>query len=237
MLSYLQASKALRSLGRPERAQVSQGFFKTGKGEYGEGDIFIGVTMPEIRRLVRRFQALPLLDIQRLAASKIHEERMLGLLILVAQFQAVKEPKIRARLFKQYLTLAKHGFINNWDLVDVTAHHIVGASLADKSHDLLEKMAHSSSLWERRIAMIATLYFIQRGQSKTTLSLAKILLQDKHDLMHKAVGWMLREVGKRCSVKELEVFLDEHAKVMPRTMLRYAIEHFQEEKRKGYLKK
>lgn len=237
MSSYIQASKALRSLGKSERARISQGFFKTGKGEYGEGDIFIGVTMPETRRLARTFQDLPWPDAQRLVASKIHEERMLGLLILVTQFQATKDSKIRARLFKQYLALAKRGFINNWDLVDVTAHHIVGASLADKSHDLLEKMARSSSLWERRIAMIATFYFIQRGQSKTALSLARILLQDKHDLMHKAVGWMLREVGKRCSVKELETFLEEHAKTMPRTMLRYAIEHFPETRRQAYLKK
>lgn len=233
----IQASKALRLLGKPERARISQGFFKTGKGEYGEGDIFLGVTMPEIRRLVRTFRDLPSPEVERLATSSIHEERMLGLLILVAQFQSSKDPKIRTHLFRQYLTLAKHGFINNWDLVDVTAHHIVGASLADKSHDLLEKMARSSSLWERRIAMISTFYFIQRGQSKTALSLAKILLQDKHDLMHKAVGWMLREVGKRCSVKELEAFLNEHAKIMPRTMLRYAIEHFPETRRKAYLKK
>lgn len=237
MSSLMVAQKALKKLANPARARISQGFFKTGKGQYGEGDVFIGVTMPQIRRLVREFRELSLLDVQHLAKSRIHEERMLGLLILVAQFQSKKDEKTRRRLFKTYLALAKQGAINNWDLVDVTAPHIVGASLVDQSHDLLIKMVSSSSLWERRIAMIATFHFIQRKQSATTLALAKMLLKDEHDLMHKAVGWMLREVGKRCSMKELEEFLEKHATSMPRTMLRYAIEHLPEPRRKAYLKK
>mgnify|MGYP001573604876 CR=1 FL=1 len=235
-MSHAFPLNALRSLAHQERAKASQRFFKTGRGQYGEGDVFIGVTMPEVRRLVREFRDVSLREVDELVASPVHEARMLGLLILVAQFESAKEYATRALLFGKYLAYAKIGRINNWDLVDVTAPRVVGVFLFDRSRKILETMARSASLWERRIAMISTLYFIQQGEAKTTLRLAKMLLRDEHDLIHKAVGWMLREVGKRCSVKELEGYLDQHATKMPRTMLRYAIERLPEVRRRGYMK-
>lgn len=227
--------RALRSLEDPGRALSSQRFFKTARGQYGEGDVFIGVTMPQIRLLVHEFREASLGEIDALVASPIHEARMLGLLLLVAQFEAAKKDAIRSALFEKYLTYAKAGRINNWDLVDATAPRVVGGFLFDRSRNVLLIMARSTSLWERRIAIVSTLFFIQRGDAKTTSQLAKTLLCDKHDLIHKAVGWMLREVGKRCSVKELEDFLDQHATEMPRTMLRYAIERLPEKRRKMYM--
>lgn len=233
-MSHVSPLHVLKTLAHQERAKASQRFFKTGHGQYGEGDVFIGVTMPEVRRLVRLFRGVPFEEIDELVMSPIHEARMFGLLLLVTRFESVKESVARESLFKKYLGYVKAGRINNWDLVDVTAPRVVGVFLFNRSRKILETMARSASLWERRIAIISTLYFIQHGEAKTALRLAKMLLRDEHDLIHKAVGWMLREVGKRCSVKELEGFLDQHATKMPRTMLRYAIERLPEVRRRWY---
>ena len=225
----------LKALADPDRARSSERFFKTGPGQYGEGDVFIGVTMPQIRRLVRECCDASLEEIDGLVASPIHEARMLGLLLLVARFEATNEGAVRASLFERYLAYMKAGQINNWDFVDATAPRVVGGFLFDRSRKILVTMARSRSLWERRIAIVSTLFFIQKGDAKTTLQLAVTLLGDEQDLIHKAAGWMLREIGKRCSVKELEDFLDQHAPEMPRTMLRYAIERLPEKRRRMYM--
>ncbi len=236
MASLLPVQIALRALSSSTRAQVLQGFFKTGPGGYGEGDVFIGVTIPQIRTIVRRFHDLSEKDVETLVMSKIHEERMTGLLILVWQFQHTKDDLVRRRIYTVYLAYVKKGYVNNWDLVDATAYHIVGAYLHGSSYEFLERSARSSSLWERRVAIVSTFFFIQHKQSACTFKVARLLLDDKHDLIHKAVGWMLREVGKRCSEEELEGFLKPNYKKMPRTMLRYAIERFSDAKRREYLK-
>jgi 3-methyladenine DNA glycosylase AlkD len=227
--------RALKALANPMRAVVSQRFFKTGPGQYGEGDVFIGVTMPEIRGLVRTFREVSMEEIDALVVSAIHEARMLGLLLLVARFEREKSDVVRVFLYERYLAYAKADRVNNWDLVDVTAPRVVGAFLFDRPRKILLTMGRSASLWERRIAIISTLFFIQKGDASMTLRLAEMLLTDTHDLIHKAVGWMLREVGKRCSVEELEGFLDQHATEMPRTMLRYAIERLPEKRRRMYM--
>lgn len=228
--------KAIRSdlgrLGDERWARFLQRYFKTANGEYGEGDIFLGVHVPELRKLARKYAALAAEEIMRLLQSPIHEERALALLILVRSYAKGDEP-VRARIYETYLRNTR--YINNWDLVDVSAPHIVGAYLMDKSRDPLYELAESESLWERRISVIATAHFIKRDQFRDTLEVSKILLADKHDLIHKAVGWMLREVGKRDLACE-EGFLRRHYKRMPRTMLRYAIEKFPEKKRRMYLK-
>ncbi|MFH1780931.1 MAG: DNA alkylation repair protein [Candidatus Nealsonbacteria bacterium] len=219
----------LNSQANPEKAKLLKRFFKTGKGEYGEGDVFLGVTVPESRNIAKKYANLKLKDVIKLLCSAIHEERLIALLIMIDKFQAEEEQK---KIFDLYLKNTKH--INNWDLVDLSAHKIVGAHLADKSKSILYKLAQSKNLWERRIAVISTLNFINHNQFSENLKIARILLNDKHDLIHKAVGWMLREVGKR-DLKSEEEFLKEHCQQMPRTMLRYAIERFPEEKRKQYL--
>ena len=216
----------------PEKAKVLSGFFKTGKGQYAEGDIFLGITVPEARKLARKYADMKISEIQELLKSKIHEERLLALMLLVNKFQSGDE-KNKEKIFDFYLKNTQH--INNWDLVDLSAHEIVGAFLEGKSKAVLVKLASSQSLWEKRIAMVATFYEIRNSRSETTLKIAEKLLHDEHDLIQKAVGWMLREVGKRCSQKEEEIFLDKYALVMPRTMLRYAIERFDEKKRKYYM--
>ena len=219
----------LKKLSNKKHAVILQRFFKTGPGEYGEGDIFWGIKVPYCRKVVAKYKDLPWTSLIKLIKHKVHEVRLTALLILVQKSKT--EPK------KAYDVYLKHTrYVNNWDLVDLTAGYIVGMYLFDKDKKILFKLAKSKSLWERRISIIATLYFITQGQSKTTLSIAKMLLKDKHDLIHKAVGWMLREVGKRCSQAEEEKFLDKYAKVMPRTMLRYAIERFPEKRRQYYLK-
>ena len=195
-------------------------FFRTGPGEYGEGDEFLGLKVPQIRKLAREFRALPLKEVEGLLKSKWHEARLLALVILVDQFERADE-RMRDAIFRLYLRSTK--FINNWDLVDASAPHIVGAHIKDRS--LLTKLARSKSLWERRIAIVATQHFIRNHDLKDTFRLAKNLLDDKHDLIHKATGWMLREAGKR-DRDALVAFLEEHATRMPRTMLRYAIEKF-----------
>jgi 3-methyladenine DNA glycosylase AlkD len=213
-------------------AQVLQRFFKTGPGEYAEGDVFIGVRAPVIRRLAKAHQALPLRHATTLLHSKIHEERLLALIILMHQFKK-GSPDDKARIYNLYVAHTNH--INNWDLIDVTAPHIVGAFLHNQPRDPLYEFARSPSLWERRIAIISTLHRIKHRDFGDTLAIAEILLHDTHDLIHKAVGWMLREIGNRDMHTE-ETFLKKHYRTMPRTMLRYAIEKFPEPKRQRYLK-
>jgi 3-methyladenine DNA glycosylase AlkD len=218
---------------RPEKAKFHLRFFKTGKGEYGEGDQFLGVSMPNQRKVAKKYhKEISLKEITDLLKSKIHEHRMTGLLFLVYKYEKSNE-KEREILFNFYIK--NLNAINNWDLVDVTTPNIVGNWLIDKDKDILYTFARSSNLWKRRIAILATFRFIKHNKFDDTLKIAKILLNDKHDLIHKAVGWMLREIGKRDQVL-LETFLHKHYKEMPRTMLRYAIERFEESKRKMYLK-
>jgi 3-methyladenine DNA glycosylase AlkD len=200
---------------------VLQGFFRTGPGEYGEGDVFLGVRVPMIRGLLREIrESATVHHADRLLASPYHEARLLGLLLLVELFRRGEEAA-RRDIYRLYL--ARTDRINNWDLVDLSAEHIVGAWLADRSRRPLDRLARSRSLWERRIAVLATFHFIKRGEFGDTLRLAERLLGDPHDLMHKAAGWMLREAGKR-DPAVLRSFLARHAARMPRTMLRYAIE-------------
>jgi 3-methyladenine DNA glycosylase AlkD len=223
----------LRRLADPGKARILQGFFKTGPGEYGEGDVFLGIVVPRIRELVRRHRALTPADAAALLTSTYHEERELALMILVERFRSAGSAALRENIYQLYLEHRQH--INNWDLVDLSAHHIVGAWLADKSRDVLDALAASASVWDRRIAIIATLHYIRNKQFEDTLRIASRLLRDPHDLIHKAVGWMLREVGKRDEAAE-ETFLRKYYRQMPRTMLRYAIERFPEKKRLAYLR-
>lgn len=222
----------LKMHANPIKASILQGFFKTGKGQYGEGDIFLGITVPVSRKFARKYKNLNESEIKSLFKSKIHEERLIAVLILVHNFENGDE-QTKKKIFEYYL--ANTAYINNWDLVDLSADKIVGAHLLDKPRKILYKMARSNSLWERRIAIISTFNFIKNGQSKDTFDIAKILLNDKHDLIHKAVGWMLREVGKRVSMEQEMDFLDKYAHKMPRTMLRYAIERMSGPNREKYL--
>ena len=221
----------LRAVANPERAAGSARFFKTGPGQYGEGDKFLGLTAPDLHRLAGEFQAMPLREARRLLTSEWHEERVLALLILVRQYER-GDTATKEKIYDAYLRSTRH--INNWDLVDCSAPQIVGGHLARKGRAPLRRLARSSSLWERRIAIVATLHLIRLGEYDDTCRIAEMLLRDSHDLIHKATGWMLREVGKR-DRRRLEVFLDQHAAVMPRTMLRYALEHFPGAARRGYL--
>ncbi len=222
----------LQNEANPEKAKVLAGFFKTGPGQYGEGDVFLGITVPQIRALARQFGDIAQEDIRTLLTSPLHEERLLALLILKEHF-ATGTTRIRKDIFNFYIRHTE--FINNWDLVDLTAPAIVGAWCADTSRSILYRMVRSPDIWSRRIAIVATFYFIRQDDFGDTMNLAEILLSDRHDLMHKAAGWMLREVGKRDRTR-LEKFLRAHYKKMPRTMLRYAIEKFPEKKRRAYLK-
>jgi 3-methyladenine DNA glycosylase AlkD len=233
-MNLVQARNVLRSHADPQRAALSLRFFKTGKGEYGEGDRFLGVIVPQIRAVAHRCLMIGLPDVAKVLKSPWHEERLLALIILTLQYPKADQRQ-KQKIFEFYLKHTK--WINNWDLVDTSAHKIVGAHLAGKDDRLLDRLAVSKNMWERRIAMIATADAINRGDSGPAIRIATKLLKDKHDLMHKAVGWMLREVGKRCSRTELEAFLARHKDDMPRTALRYAIEHFPEAKRRAYLAK
>ena len=221
----------LRSLGNPQDAAFLAGFFKTGPGQYGEGDVFIGVRVPVTRRVAKEFKGLPLSEVECLLHSEIHEERLAALVVLVMQADKA-HAKVRKQIYDLYLANTK--FINNWDLVDVSAPQIVGAYLENRGRKPLYRLARSSWLWDRRISILSTFHFIRLGQFCDTLAIAETLLADREDLMHKAVGWMLREVGKR-DMPALEGFLGRHCRVMPRTMLRYAIEKFPERKRRAYL--
>jgi 3-methyladenine DNA glycosylase AlkD len=222
----------LKELADPETATQSMRFFKTGKGEYGEGDQFIGIRVPVIRKCVKDFADTSIEDNLELLTSPIHEARLLALLLLVAKYKKTESDGGRREIYKSYLRNTQ--YINNWDLVDVTAEHIIGAYLFERSRKPLYKLVKSKSLWERRISVLATFYFIRRRDFSDTLNIAELLRDDKEDLIHKAVGWMLREVGKRDHAAERE-FLEKHCKAMPRTMLRYAIEKFPEEERLAFL--
>jgi len=220
------------SLGDPEKATHALGFFKTGKGQYGEGDCFHGIRVPVTRKMAARCRELSLKQLINLLHSRYHEERLLALLVLVWQFSHSDE-KHQEAIFKLYLDNTSH--INNWDLVDSSAHLIVGPWLENRPRDLLHELALSQSLWERRIAMMSTFHYIRQLDFTDALLIAATLQDDKHDLIHKAVGWMLREIGNRDLAVE-EEFLKQHYRSMPRTMLRYAIEKFPEDLRLGYLK-
>ena len=254
MLNQLKAD--FQKLKNPKQAEVLQRFFKTGPGEYGEGDVFLGVKVPEQRKIARQYQDLALKDLQKLLASGIHEYRLTALFVLVLQYQKAGKKAARDQAAKMadaqaakaeqikivnfYLKNAR--YVNNWDLVDSSAPYILGDAWLEEARrglpamHALYRLARSRDLWEKRIAMLATYGFIRQGEFKDALRVAEILLPDEHDLIHKAVGWMLREIGNR-DLKTEEDFLRRHAAKMPRTMLRYAIEKFPEGKRREYLRK
>lgn len=221
----------VKAAASPEDALHLQRFFKTGPGQYGEGDRFLGIRVPALRGLARTYRALPASDALTLLQSKWHEERLLGLLLLVGLYQR-GQPADKQGIYDAYLGHTRH--INNWDLVDASAEHIVGPHVGVDDVTVLERLAKSPDLWERRIAMVATYYWIKRGEFAPALRIAALLLSDQHDLIHKAVGWMLREIGKRDRAVEV-AFLGKYYKTMPRTALRYAIEHFPERQRQQYL--
>lgn len=225
------ALRRLREFSTPEQAQVSLRYFKTGPGQYGEGDRFLGVRAPELRIVTREFRGLPLAEVMKLLESPWHEARALALLILVEQYKR-GDAATRETIFEAYLRNTAR--INNWDLVDVSAPHIVGAHVRNGNRTILRKLAKSKSLWERRIAIIATQHLIRGGEVEETLRIAALLIDDREDLIHKAVGWMLREVADR-DRPAAERFLREHLANMPRTMLRYAIEKFPPDLRREYL--
>jgi len=228
-----QARRRLRAFADRERARLALRFFKTAPGEYGEGDRFLGMHVPDVRKVAREFRWLSLSDLRRLFASPWHEERLLALVILADQYRRGGEAE-RDSIYRLYL--ASTDGINNWDLVDVSAPAIVGAHLQSRSRAPLLRLAKSRSLWKRRIAIMATHHYIRRGEFDDTLAIAAILVHDEHGLIHKAVGWMLREIGIRDREAE-ERFLRQHAATMPRTMLRYAIERFPARLRRRYLAK
>ena len=222
----------LQMLGDGERVQVLQRFFKAAQGEYGEGDVFVGLRVPEIRKLAKEYQALPFSEIIQLLQSSIHEARLLALLILVRAYTQ-GDASLQEQIFNLYLRNTR--FINNWDLVDASAEYIVGSHLRYRSRSPLHALTVSNLLWDRRISIMATFHYIKYGEFAETLRIAELLLRDPEDLIHKAVGWMLREIGKRDRLTEKE-FLKVHYKIMPRTMLRYAIEKFPEKLRQQYLR-
>ena len=226
-----QIEKDLSQLSNPERAKNLSWFFKTGKGQYGEGDVFLGISVPEQRKVAKRYIDLSLKDLQELLSSKIHEHRLTALLILVFKYEQADNVG-KEQIFRFYLKNTEN--INNWDLVDLSAPRIIGDYLYKKDRSILFKLAKSDNLWERRIAILSTFNFIRNNDFEDSLSIAKLLLHDEHDLIHKAVGWMLREIGKKDQEIE-ERFVSKYCSEMPRTMLRYAIEKFDENKRKYYL--
>jgi 3-methyladenine DNA glycosylase AlkD len=230
-LAARESQERLGEFSSPEVAAISARFFKTGPGEYGEGDVFVGVRVPVIRKVAKEFKTLPLSEVEIILHSEIHEERLLALVIMVTQYEK-GDSQTKKQIYDLYLANTAH--INNWDLVDLSAAHIVGGYLANRSRRPLYRLANSSCLWERRIAVLATFNFIRQDEFDDTLNIAGMLLEDKEDLIHKAVGWMLREVGKRDLAAE-EGFLADHAGDMPRTMLRYAIEKLPKPKRQMYL--
>ena len=226
--------KELQDLADPERAKSSQRYFKTGVGEYAEGDIFIGLTNPLLRTIAKKYPGLNYQEIQELLSSKIHEYRFAALLILVHKYKKAKKDRFEKRkIYEFYMKNTRN--IKNWDLVDCSAPHIVGDFLQSEGTEILKSLAKSENLWERRIAILSTFPFIKKNQFGETLAISEMLIDDEHDLIHKAVGWALREVGKK-NINVLELFLMPRYKTMPRTMLRYAIEKFPEEKRQDYLK-
>lgn len=223
----------LRALADPACARVSARFFKTAPGQYGHGDRFLGVPVPQQRKVARAFRGLPLGEVRALLRSRWHEERLTALLILVDQFRKAVNEKARAAVVKAYL--AERRWVNNWDLVDASAGHLLGVWLRDKDRAVLYRLVASRRLWDRRVAMVATQGLINAGESKDALALAERLLEDREDLMHKAAGWMLREVGKRVGLAPLRGFLGRNAARMPRTMLRYAIERLDPAERRRWM--
>lgn len=223
--------KTLRDLANPDIAEHSQCFFKTGKGEYGEGDRFLGIRVPILRNQVKNFQETTLGEIQKVLTSSFHEERLFSLLLMVHQFTKGNENE-KSAIYQMYLNNTQ--YINNWDLVDSSAYQIVGVYLEQRDRRILYKLVQSDSFWERRIAIMSTFQFIRNDEFDDTLKLSEQLLRDPEDLIHKAVGWMLREIGIR-NIKVEKTFLRSNYKKMPRTMLRYAIEKFSEQDRKRFL--
>ena len=233
-MKAVEVRKELKSMADPDKAAILQRYFKTGLGQYGEGDIFIGVMVPQSRKVAKKFSQLQLVEVKMLLYSHIHEERLVALLILVWRYSsALSSREEKEEIVKFYLDNIKQ--VNNWDLVDLSAPNILGVHLIDRDRRLLYRLARLENVWERRIAILATYHFIRNGDFSDTLKIAEMLLQDRHDLIHKAAGWMLREVGKRDVASE-EAFLEKHHSVMPRTMLRYAIERLPESKRRCYKK-
>jgi 3-methyladenine DNA glycosylase AlkD len=234
-MSATQVQKEIQALANRGRAHDLQKFFQTAPGQYGEGDVFLGLTVPQVRSIAREYKGISRREIEVLIQSKFHEVRLCGLVILTLQYKATKERKEKKKLFDLYMKAMTAGYINNWDLVDVTA-PIIGEFLIDTEdpYILLNKLAKSKSLWQRRVSIVFTFAFIRSGDIEPTFLMAEKLLGDKHDLIHKAVGWALREAGK-LNGKELRGFLSKHSHEMPRTMLRYSIEKFPERERKQWL--
>ena len=232
-MTHLDIQHRLRENADPEKAEHAERFFKTGKGEYGEGDRFLGIRVPVLRSYVREFQHLTLEETAEILRSPYHEERLFALLLMVQKYQKGDQAQQEA-VFRLYLKNLQQ--VNNWDLVDSSAPSIVGAWLEERDKKLLYRLAESPSLWERRIAIISTFHLIRNNKFDDALAIARLLIADRQDLIHKAVGWMLREIGKRDIAVE-KAFLDRHAATMPRTMLRYAIERFEEDERKRYLER
>jgi 3-methyladenine DNA glycosylase AlkD len=226
---------ALKSQSSARHAAEQQRFYKTAPGQYGEGDVFLGISVPKTRKIADEYRNLTLDEIEKLTKSDFHEVRLCGLIILCNQFKKTKEAKKKKELFDFYMAQSLKGRVNNWDLVDVSA-PTIGHYLAESNNPMpiLRKLSKSKDLWERRIAMIFTFAFLRAGEIEPTYEIAELLLKDDHDLIHKAVGWMLREMGKR-DPSLLRTFLAEHSKVMPRTMLRYSIEKLPERERKMWL--
>jgi len=231
-MTALDASKKMKALANPRKAKILSSFFKTDPGQYGEGDKFLGVMVPQTRYIARQYLELPLPELQKLIRSPWHEERLLGLIILVLRSKRCKAERERKTYFNFYIRQMR--WINNWDLVDLTAVEVIGGYLWDKPKDCLFKWVKSQRLWDRRVAVLATFYFIRKGRVDESLRLSEMLLEDEEDLMHKAVGWMLREIGKR-DEKSLLLFLDSHAAHMPRTMLRYSLEKLSEPRKRHYM--
>lgn len=231
-MSLEELRQTIKKSANPAQAKILSRFFKTGRGEYGEGDEFLGIKVPISRSIAKQFKDLTLTEIQELLNSPIHEERLIALFILIEHFKKADE-HTKKIIFNFYLRNTKR--VNNWDLVDISAERIIGVYLLDKDNNVLFKLARSKNLWEKRIAIMSTFHFIKNGNYETTLAIADMLLKDEHDLIHKAVGWMLREIGNR-NLKVEETYLEKHYKIMPRTMLRYAIEKFPEKIRQAYLK-
>jgi 3-methyladenine DNA glycosylase AlkD len=224
----------LRHYANADDALGAQRFFKSAKGQYAEGDIFIGIRKPQLRLACKQFKNLALVEVQKLLDSPIHEHRAAGLIILTLQYPNTTEQQ-KHSIYEFYLANAYKGRINNWDLVDDSAQYIVGEYLLNRPRKILFELAQSTSLWQRRIAVVSNFAFIKRGDPTTALELAEVLRVDEHDLIQKAVGWLLREVGKRCDQSDLLNFLDKYADEMPRTMLRYSLEHLSSEQKLYYM--
>lgn len=233
MPTFADFKKDFKRLRNPATEKASQRFFKTGPGQYAEGDVFAGIRVPLCRELAKKYQHLDFKSLQKIMNSKIHEERAIALMILVLKFKKADE-KTQTQIFNFYLKNLKH--INNWDLVDASAPYIVGPYLEERDRRLLYKLAKSKDLWRRRVAMLSTFHFIRQRDFADAIKIAEILIHDEHDLMHKAVGWMLREIGNRDLPTEKK-FLKAYAATLPRTALRYAIEKFPETERQAYLKR